>query len=81
MGRAEARASLAYYQTQALATVLADLPSADQWAQTLRERLLSSLLAGQAHDGSWQGLAPDSCEDEPLLATAFAARALSLLAG
>jgi hypothetical protein len=78
-GRAEARASLAYYESQALAAVLADLPPADGWGRTLRETLIHGLLEAQSDDGSWQGLAPDSCEDEPLLASAFAVRALSLL--
>ena len=77
--RAEARASLAFYLAQALATVLVDLPAHDQWSHTLRKKLLDILLARQGDDGSWQGLAPDSCEDEPLLASAFAVRALSLL--
>jgi hypothetical protein len=77
--RAEARASLAFYQAQALATVLVDLPANDDWPHALRKSLVEALVGGQRDDGSWQGLAPDSCEDEPLLASAFAMRALSLL--
>jgi hypothetical protein len=79
-GRAEARASLVYYQGQALAAVLADLPQTSGWSRRLRASLTSELAARQADDGSWQGIAPDSCEDEPQLATAFALRALALLA-
>jgi squalene-hopene/tetraprenyl-beta-curcumene cyclase len=79
-GRAEARASLVYYQSQALAAVLADLPQKSGWARHLRASLVLELENRQANDGSWQGLAPDSCEDEPVLATAFATRALALLA-
>jgi hypothetical protein len=79
-GRGEARASLVYYHGQALAAVLADLPQASGWSRRLRASLVSELEARQADDGSWQGQAPDSCEDEPVLATAFALRALALLA-
>jgi hypothetical protein len=77
--RAEARASLAFYQAQALAGVLVDLPADDDWSHAFRKTLVDTLLARQGDDGSWQGLAPDSCEDEPLLASAFTMRALSLL--
>jgi hypothetical protein len=79
-GRAEARESLIFYHSQALAAVLADLPPSERWTRTLRESVTSSLLARQGREGAWQGAAPDSCEDEPLLASAFALRALSLLA-
>lgn len=78
-GRAEARASLVYYSSQALAAVLTDLPETTGWARRLRHSLTSELAARQGSDGSWQGMAPDSCEDEPVLATAFATRALALL--
>jgi hypothetical protein len=74
--REEARASLAFYQAQAFATVLTDLAADESWKQKSRESLTRALLTRQVDDGSWQGLAPDSCEDEPLLATAFALRAL-----
>jgi hypothetical protein len=77
--RAEARAALAFYQAQALAAVLTDLSTNDHWLHTLRQTLVDTLLARQGDDGSWQGSAPDSCEDEPLLASAFAMRAMSLL--
>ena len=80
VNRAEARASLAFYQGQALAAVLVDLEQHDQRLKALRGSLASTLTAAQGADGSWRGLAPDSCEDEPLLASAFALRALSLLA-
>jgi hypothetical protein len=79
-GRAEARDSLAFYHSQALAAVLADLRPPNGWTRTLRESATSSLIARQGSDGAWQGAAPDSCEDEPLLASAFALRALALLA-
>ncbi len=79
-GRAEARASLAFYQSQALASVLTDLPPGIGWARTLSESMTSALATKQGSDGAWQGWAPDSCEDEPLLASAFALRTLALLA-
>jgi len=79
-GRAEARESLAFYHGQALAAVLADLQPSGGWTRTLRESVTSALIARQGSDGAWQGTAPDSCEDEPLLASAFALRALALLA-
>ncbi len=78
-GRAEARASLAFYQGQALAAVLADVPPRDEWARRLGESVATALIDRQGQDGSWQGTAPDSCEDEPLLASAFAMRALAAL--
>jgi len=79
-GRAAARASLAFYQSQALASVLVDLHFDPPWSRTLRGSITSSLVTQQGGDGEWQGLAPDSCEDEPLLASAFALRTLALLA-
>lgn len=66
--RHAARDSLRYYHAQGLAAVDLD-------AQ--RSGLAQGLRSAQAADGSWTGLAPGSGEDEPLLATAFAARALS----
>ena len=76
-GREAARTALVFYFAQGLAAVLAETPTAD-WKHTSRRRLHEALSAAQASDGSWQGTAPDSCEDEPLLATAFALRALTL---
>ena len=69
--RAEARESLVYYHRQALAAVFADASDA------ARQRALAAeIIALQTGDGSWQGMAPASCEDDPLLATSFALRAL-----
>lgn len=78
--RAEAQASLVFYQGQALAAVLMDLGEWTGWMRRLRDSITSELTARQNDEGAWQGLAPDSCENEPLLATAFAARTLGLLA-
>lgn len=69
--RHEARESLVHYHRQALAAALADMAD----ASGLRE-IADDLIARQASDGSWRGAAPASCEDDPLLATAFALRAL-----
>ncbi len=77
VGRGAARESLVFYQAQALATVLAELALTERWADAERARIFDGLAARQASDGSWQGEAPESCEDEPLLATAFAVRALA----
>ncbi len=68
--RRAGRESLRYYHAQGLAAVGVD---------SQRRALAQDLRAAQAPDGSWTGLAPGSCEDEPVLATAFAVRALSLL--
>lgn len=79
-GREEARASLAFYYSQALAAVLKDVPEPAGWMHRLRAAITAELIARQSDEGSWAGFAPDSCEDEPLLATAFALHTLSLLA-
>jgi len=70
--RLGARDSLRFYHAQGLAAAAPD--SRDH-------TLADGLRSAQSPDGSWTGLAPDSCEDEPLLATAFALRALVSLAG
>ena len=75
-GREAARAALVFYFAQGLATVLAGAPE-ESWTAACRRSLHEALGASQMPDGSWQGHAPESCEDEPLLATAFALRALA----
>lgn len=74
-GRATARASLTYYHVQALAEVVARAPH----LSPLCRPVVAELLAQQTADGSWSGPAVDSCEDDPLVATAFALRALTRL--
>jgi hypothetical protein len=76
-GREQGRASLVFYQAQALAAVLAGMEPVPDWAVDALHALRLELPSSQSSDGSWQGAAPDSCEDEPLLATAFALRALT----
>ena len=76
-GRGAARESLVYYHAQAFAAVLDMLAPSAPWALNRRHSLAVNLVARQSPDGSWQGEAPNSCEDEPLLATAFALRALT----
>lgn len=78
--RAGARESLAFYHAQALAQVLhyaASFPENDAWARERTRSLRAHLSARQQPDGSWSGQAPDSCEDDPLVATAFALRAFA----
>jgi hypothetical protein len=75
--RAAARESLVFYHGQALAEVLAQTQSADgEWAAEQSRALASDLISRQNSDGSWVGPYPDSCEDDPLVATTFALRAL-----
>ncbi len=76
-GRLAARESLAYYHVQSLAAVLTLLQPREDWVAGRWQRLLAQLRTTQRADGSWQGSAPESCEDEPILATAFALKALS----
>lgn len=76
-GRDAARKSLVFYHAQALASALRDVASEADWAIGCRRALAADLAARQLPDGSWQGGSPESCEDEPLLATAFALRALT----
>ncbi len=79
-GRSGARESLAYYHAQSLAAVLSHpiCKSLDAaWAFRQKRLLAADLVSGQQADGSWIGKAPESCEDDPILATAFALRALA----
>ena len=75
--RAAGKESLVFYHAQALAAVLTGYAEKTAWATVQRKRLQRDLLARQNTDGSWANAAPDSCEDEPLLATAFAFHALN----
>ena len=78
--RVDDRESLRYYHAQALAAVLAvaaKSPSMQDWAAEQRRALTADLLAEQRPDGAWEGVCPNSFEDDPLVATAFAIRALS----
>lgn len=77
--RSDERESLRYYHAQAFAGVLAlatAIPERKAWAQDQRCALTIDLIATQRSDGAWSGACPDSFEDEPLVATAFAVRAL-----
>jgi hypothetical protein len=76
--RMAAGESLAFYHAQALAEVLVMLKRSEQaWASAQGSVLANDLIARQARDGSWAGRSPDSCEDDSILATAFAVRALA----
>jgi hypothetical protein len=76
--RGAAQESLVFYHAQALAAVLRAIEPEADWAREHRRTLITDLVARQLADGSWQGVSPESCEDEPLLATAFALRALAV---
>ncbi len=82
-GRAAERASLRYYYAQGLAPVLAlgkSMGAFQDWSALQRRALSGDLLAAQSADGSWANACPDSFEDEPIVATAFAVRALRICA-
>ena len=78
--RADDRESLRYYHAQTFAAVLAlaaKSASMQDWAAEQRRTLTADLLAMQRPDGAWEGACPNSFEDDPLIATAFAIRALA----
>lgn len=72
--RADSGRALLYYYAQSLAQVArrAQMP----WTRPARRALESGLAAQQKPDGSWANSDPESCEDDPLIATAFALQAL-----
>jgi hypothetical protein len=77
--RADERESLVFYHAQAFSAALAAISSGGsnkEWAQSQRSALQGDLLGSQRADGSWRGRCPDSFEDDPIVATAFAIRAL-----
>ena len=78
--RQDAREALFYYHAQALARVLCFAEAARAldrtWIRAQRDALISGLQKRQRPDGSWNGAQPDSCEDDPIVATSFALRAL-----
>lgn len=78
--RGRAKEALAYYHAQAFAEVLSHpiWTSVDAgWASRQKQLLATDLASCQHAAGSWVGGAPESCEDDPILATAFALRALA----
>jgi hypothetical protein len=78
--RQDARDALFYYHAQGLGRVLSLAESIGGldplWISAERDALVSTLKKRQRSDGSWSGSQPDSCEDDPLVATSFALRAL-----
>jgi hypothetical protein len=78
--RASARESLTYYYAQSLAEVLVALRSDHPRLVEQARALAHDLSARQEANGSWAGRIPDSCEDDPILATAFCVRALARMA-
>jgi len=76
--RGSAQESLAFYYAQALAEAMIIVPNEDRpWATGQGNALAHDVVRRQDDDGSWTGRTPDSCEDDPILATAFAVRALA----
>ncbi|MEA3212954.1 MAG: hypothetical protein QOE70_6011 [Chthoniobacter sp.] len=78
--RQDEQESLRYYHAQAFAAALSLAsvsPELGDWAAGQRRALTADLLTAQHSDGAWSGACPDSFEDDPLVATAFAVRALS----
>jgi hypothetical protein len=78
--REDERESLRYYHAQGLAGVLVaagQLPEFATWAAEQRARLAADLTSSQRPNGDWEGICPDSFEDDPVVATAFALRALT----
>ncbi len=72
--RADSGRALLYYYAQAFAQVLrrARLP----WTDRAKRVLHTGLALQQKPDGSWSNSDAESCEDDPLVATAFALQAL-----
>src|SRR4030095_5883465 len=75
--RAAARESLVFYYAQALADTMSMMaPENSVWATRQGKALAHDVVQRQDDDGSCRGCTPDSCEDDAILATAFAVRAL-----
>jgi hypothetical protein len=72
--RAYSGRALIFYYAQGFAQVLrcAQMP----WTTRARRVLRTGLALQQKPDGSWSNSDPESCEDDPLVATAFALQAL-----
>jgi hypothetical protein len=76
--RAAAQESLVFYYAQALAdTMIIMAPEDRLWVTGQGKALAHDVVERQDDDGSWAGRTPDSCEDDAILATAFAVRALA----
>jgi len=79
-GRERGRESLIFYYGQGFADCLAIFtrqPDLRSWAIYQQDLLRTDLASRQCADGHWEGRAPDSCEDDPLLASVFAVRTLA----
>jgi hypothetical protein len=72
--RADSARALRFYYAQALGPILQRC--SDPWTAPARAALASNLAACQRPDGSWSNPDPESCEDDPLVATAFSVTAL-----
>ena len=72
--RADSGRALVFYYGQALARLARQSGIANQLKEPLR-RLTQEFARRQAEDGSWSNPDAESCEDDPLLATALAVQA------
>lgn len=83
--RESARQAVYYYYCHSLAELLADphAQTATKGVNKLRwaEAIADELLERQRPDGSWRNSAVDVREDDPLVATSLATRALALCRG
>jgi hypothetical protein len=77
--RLSARESLTFYFAQSLAEVIATSPAHHSPLVNESRSLALGLCARQEANGSWVGEAPESCEDDAIVATAFAIRTLTRL--
>jgi hypothetical protein len=76
--RAAARESLVFYYAQALADTMSMMAPEDRvWATGQGKALAHDVVQRQDDDGSCRGRTPDRCEDDAILATAFAVRPLA----
>jgi hypothetical protein len=73
--RADSGRAHLFYYAQALAQVLRS--SDETWTAQSRRALSAGLSHSQSDDGTWRNADPESCEDDPLVATAFAITALA----
>jgi len=83
--RVDSGRALAFYWASACAAVLGILartaPDHRAWIAPAAARLSADLAGCQKPDGSWSNTDPESCEDDPCVASALAVAALTRLPG
>ena len=73
--RVDSGRALLFYHAQALAEVLRRQQS-QSWVSVWRANLWRGLIRMQGSNGAWANADAESCEDDPIVATAFALHAL-----